>query len=123
MARRCPSRSCGAACQKLWAGVPASPASGEEAMDKPARRRRAGQPGAKQPEAPPLVILDPVVIADRAGREIAIDNPPFLGDALGTIGAPHPMRAAPPGEAERRVVGEKPRRLDRLGRRKQPNRA
>src|SRR5712691_8706617 len=92
-------------------------------MDKPARRRRAGEAGAEHPEAPPLLILDPVVIADRpGGEEGAVGGPPFLGDALGTVGAPHPMRAAPPGKAKGRVVGQQPRRLDRLGRREQPDR-
>src|SRR5215472_3805660 len=42
--------------------------SGKDAMDKPARRAvMAMQTRPEQPEAPPLLVLDPVIIADRIG--------------------------------------------------------
>ena len=80
------------------------------------------QPGAEQPEAPPLLVLDPVIVADRVGRAGTSRLPPFLGDPLRPVGARHPVRAPPPGEAERRIVGQQPKRLDRLRRLEQPDR-
>ena len=98
--------------------------SGEDAMDKPARRRGPcrARPGAEQPEAPPLLVLDPVIVADRVG----VAEP--SASTIPRRSAParrraHPVRAPPPGEAERRVVGQQPERLDRLRRREQPDRA
>src|SRR5260370_30429289 len=74
---------------------------------------------AEQPEAPALLVLDPVIVANGIDRAGPVFGPPFLGDALGTVGAPYPIGAAAPGEAERRIVGQQPQRLDRLGRQEQ----
>src|SRR5882762_10442714 len=92
-------------------------------MDKPAWRVvTAVQTRPKQPEAPSLLVLDPIVIADRINRTGAFRPPPFLGDPLRPIGVHHPMPAPPPDEAERRVVGQQPERFDRLRRLEQPDR-
>src|SRR5438477_543642 len=56
-----------------------------------------------------------------SGGGITLD-PPFLGDALGSVGVPDPVLATPPGKAERRIVGQYPLRLDRLRRPEQPHR-
>src|SRR6266404_2075262 len=70
----------------LFGGNSGIGGSGKDAVDEPARRRVAGQAGAEQPEAPPVHILDPVIVADRARGEqgglagVALD-PPLLGDA------------------------------------------
>src|SRR5690242_8660475 len=92
-------------------------------MDKPARLVAATvETGPEQPEAPPLLSLDPVIVADRVDRAGAFRPPPFLGDPLRSVGAHDPMRAPPPPEPERRIVGQQPERLDRLRRIKQPYR-
>src|SRR5712691_7096303 len=92
-------------------------------MDKPARRAVAAlQTRPEQPEAPSLLVLDPVVIADRIDRTGAFRLPPFLGDPLRPIGACDTMPAPPPGKAERRVVRQQPERFDRLRRLEQPDR-
>src|SRR5271155_2895679 len=91
-------------------------------MDKPARFVVAAvETCPVQPEAPPLLVLDPIIIADRvpafAGiRSGAFRPPPFVGDPLRPIGAHDPMPAAPPHESERRIVRQQPERLDRLRR-------
>src|SRR5207245_10807262 len=95
----------------------------KDAVDEPARRRVARQAGAEQPEAPTLLVLDPVVVANRVSDSRTALGPPFLGDALGPVGAQHPMPVAAPDEAERRIVGQDPIRLDRLRRPEQPDRA
>src|SRR5262249_46309152 len=86
-------------------------------VDKPARRRITGKPGADQPEAPPGFVLDPVIVADRCAKDAALLAPPLLGDALGAFGPAYPIGAPPPGEAERRRRGGEARR--RGGRREQ----
>ena len=75
-------------------------------MDKPARRAvLAVQPRSEQPEAPPLLVLDPVIVTDCVDLAGAFWLPPFIGDPLRPIGAHYPMPATPPHETERRVVG------------------
>jgi hypothetical protein len=79
-------------------------------VDEPARRRVAGQPGAKQPKAAAGGILDPVVVADRVGStgtldELPIGPLPFLGDALGSVGLRDAMDAMAPGEMKWWIVG------------------
>src|SRR5207249_3266444 len=97
--------------------------SGEETVHEPARRRLAlREPGAEQPEAAALRILDPVIVADRIGFAGAFLGPPFLGDALGAVGPGDPVQALPPGELDRRIIGNQPRCLDRLRRAEQPDR-
>src|ERR1700724_2371180 len=92
-------------------------------MDKPAWRVViAVETRPEQPEASPLLVLDPVIISDRIGSTGAFRLPPFLGDPFRPIGVHHPMPAAPPDEAERRVVGQQPERFDRLRRLEQPDR-
>src|SRR5206468_4001662 len=67
--------------------------SAEETVQEPARRRLAGpvEPVAEQPEALPLGVLDPVIVA---GPRIVA--PPFAGDPLGPLGAAHLMGGAAP---------------------------
>src|SRR6201995_4731530 len=92
-------------------------------MDKPARlffMAVGSCPG--QPEAPPLPLLAPVVVADRIDRAGASRPPPLLGDPLWPIGPRHQMPAPRPREPKRRVVGQQPERLDRFRRFEQADR-
>ena len=92
-------------------------------MDKPARRVvMAVEACAEQPEAPPFLVLTPVIVADRVDRAGSLRSPPFLGDPLRPIGARDPVPAPPPRKAERRIVGQQPERVDRLRRLEQPDR-
>src|SRR5438874_7655701 len=92
-------------------------------MDKPARLMVvAVQTHPEQPEAPPLLILDPVIVADRISSAGAFRPPPLLGDPLRPIGPHHSVPAPPPGETERRVVGQQPERFDLFRRVEQPDR-
>src|SRR5271170_2526133 len=92
-------------------------------MDKPARRAVAAvETRPEQPEAPPLLVLDPVIVADRIDGTGAFQPPPFIGDPLRPIGAHDPMPSPPPHEPKRRIVRQQPERLDRLRRVKQPDR-
>src|ERR1700756_5449612 len=77
----------------------------------------------KQPEAPPCLVFDPVIIADRIDIAGRFRLPPFLGDPLRPVGAHDPMSAPAPRETERRIVGQHPECLDRLRRLEQPDRA
>src|SRR6516162_4796887 len=96
--------------------------SGKDAMDKPARRAvMAVQTRSEQPEAPPLLVLDPVIVADCISRGGPLRPPPLLGDPLRPVGPRDPIPAPPPREAERRVVGQQPERFDRLRRVEQPD--
>src|SRR5258706_1341992 len=93
-------------------------------MDKPARLVVAAvETRPKQPEAPPLLVLDPIIIADRIDLAGRPRQPPFVGDPLRPIGLRHPMPAAAPHEPKRRIVGQQPECLDRLRWIKQPDRA
>src|ERR1700737_3082542 len=96
-------------------------------MDKPARRAVvAVQTRPEQPEAPPLLVLDPVIVADRvpafaktgAGRRRL---PPFIRNPLRPVGPRHPIAASPPGEPKRRGVGPQTECLDGLRRLEQPD--
>jgi hypothetical protein len=92
-------------------------------MDEPARRIvMAGKTRPEQPEAPPVLVLDPVIIADRIAGGRSPGSPPFFGHPLRPVGARNPMRKATPGKAERRVVGQQPEGFDRFRRREQPDR-
>src|SRR5271163_4282234 len=92
-------------------------------MDEPARRVVAvGKSRPKQLEAPPFLVLDPVIVADRIDSARSLGPPPFFGDPLRPVGARHPVWAPPPGEAKRRVVGQQPKSVDRLRRLEQPDR-
>ena len=93
-------------------------------MDKPARRVVAiGQTRPEQPEAPPFLVLDPVIVADRVGRAGACPAATILRrSAPARRPASDPMPAPPPGETKRRVIGQQPERLDRLRRLEQPDR-
>src|SRR5467141_2652571 len=92
-------------------------------MDKPARRAIvAMQARPEQPEAPPFLVLDPVIIAERLSGAEAFRLPPFIGDPLRTVGARHPMPAAAPSKAERRIIGQQPKCFDRLRRLEQSDR-
>src|SRR5271165_1744580 len=92
-------------------------------MDKPARRVFAAvETRPEQPEAPSLLVLDPVIIADRVDGAGTFGPPPFLGDPLRPISARHPMPAPAPRETKRRIVGQQPERLERLRRVEQPYR-
>src|SRR5207248_5946715 len=99
--------------------------SSEDAVHKPARRRVAGKAGAIKPEAPALLVLDTVIVADPVAAVAriggAVLDPPFLGDAFGTVGMPDPVLTPPPREAKRRIVRQHPLRLDRLRRPEQPH--
>src|SRR5437868_15487856 len=92
-------------------------------MDKPARRAIvAVQTCPEQPEAPPILVLDPIIVADRvdiAGRRRL---PPFIRNPLRPVGPRHPVPAAPPDEPKRRVIRQQPKRFDRLRRLEQPDR-
>src|SRR5580704_18014605 len=93
-------------------------------MDKPARHVvPAVETSPEQPEAPTLLVFDPVIIADRIDFAGRLRPPPFVRDPLRSIGAHGPMPAPPPREPERRIVGQQPERLDRLRRVEQPDRA
>src|SRR6516165_9203678 len=92
-------------------------------MDKPARLVVANvETCSEQPEAPPFLILDPVIVADRIDSAGALRSPPFVGDPLRPIGPRDPMPASPPGETKRRIIGKKPKGFDRLRRLEQPDR-
>ena len=97
-------------------------------MDKPARLVIANvETRSEQPEAPPFLVLDPVIVADRVpaftGTSAgALWSPPFVGDPLRPIGPRDPMPASPPGETKRRIVGQKPKSFDRLRRLEQSDR-
>src|ERR1700746_2326415 len=55
--------------------------SGKDAMDKPARLAvTAVETRPEQPEAPPFLVLDPVIIAERPSDAGAFRLPPFIGD-------------------------------------------
>src|SRR6516162_3614222 len=93
-------------------------------MDKPARLAVAAvETRPEQPEAPPFLVLDPIIIADRIDLAGRLRPPPFLRDPLRSIGARDSMPAPPPHEPERRIVGQQPERLDRLRRFEQPDRS
>src|SRR5215469_9069406 len=73
-----------------------SGSSGKDAMDKPARFVvTAVETRPEQPEASPLLILYPVVIADRLSGARPLGPPPFLGNPLGSVGLHHSMPAPP----------------------------
>src|SRR6202521_1242690 len=75
-------------CSSAYRGA----ASGKNAMDKPARLMVAGvKTRPEQPETPPLLVLDPVIVADRIDCAGPFRLPPFIGDPLRPIGAQHPM--------------------------------
>src|SRR5215472_15429292 len=97
--------------------------SGKDAMDKPARFVVAAvETRPEQPEAPPLLVLDPVVIADSLGGARPLRPPPFLGNPLGSIGLHHSMPAPSPGKMKGRVVRQEPERFDWIWRVEQPDR-
>src|SRR6266478_6580922 len=84
-------------------------------MDKPARLAVATvETRPEQPEAPPLLVLDPVIVADCISGARAFGPPPFLGNPLRPVGPRHPVQTPPPDETERRVVGQQPEPFDRL---------
>src|SRR6516165_2340628 len=92
-------------------------------MDKPARLAVAAvQTRAEQPEAPPFLVLDSVIVADRFYSAEALGSPPFVGDPLRPIGPRDPMPASPPRETKRRIIGQKPKSFDRLRRLEQSDR-
>src|SRR5690242_7980578 len=96
--------------------------SGKESVEEPARRDlRPIKAGAEEPEAAPLLVLDPVIIA--RGLALAAAAPPFTGDALGSVGAAHPMCQTAPAEENRRIIRHRRHRLDRLRPRQEPDRA
>jgi hypothetical protein len=78
-------------------------------MDKPAQRAiPTMKTRPKQPEAPSLFVLDPVIIADRIHATRAFRLPPFLGYPLRSIGTHDPMPAPPPRETKRRIIRQEP---------------
>src|SRR6516225_8931144 len=92
-------------------------------MDKPARLMVAVvEARPEQPEPPPLLVFDPVIVADRIDRIGAIRPPPLLSDPFRSVGLRDPMLASPPHETERRIIGEHPKSVDRLRRLEQPDR-
>src|SRR6516225_1257915 len=97
-------------------------------MDKPTRLVIANvETCSEQPEAPPFLVLDPVIVADRVPAFVvtsaaALRSPPFVGDPLRPIGPRDPVPASPPGETKRRIVGQQPECFDRLGRLEQSDR-
>src|SRR5215472_7685163 len=61
--------------------------SGKDTMDKPVRRLiLTMETRPEQPEAPPLLVLDPVIIADGILGSRPFGSPPFVGDPLRSIG-------------------------------------
>src|SRR5499433_3733923 len=70
-------------------------------VEKPARRRDvAVEPGAKEPEAQPRLVLDAEIVA----RGATLFAPPGAFDAFGSFRANHFMQGAPPAKAHRRAV-------------------
>src|SRR5229473_1360985 len=107
-------------CSGNWSACPriCSTCSREEPVQEPARRSIGPvEPGAEEPEAPPRLVLDVVVVAQLLGRRGA--PPPLAADALRPVGAAHAMLPATPAEEERRIVRHRRHRLDRLGPRQQ----
>src|ERR1700737_3771663 len=91
-------------------------------MDKPARRAVvAVQTRPEQPEAPPLLVLDPVIVADHVDIAGPRRLPPFIPNPPRPGRPRPPIAAAPPGEPKRRVVGQQPECLDGLRRLEQPD--
>src|SRR5262249_4176701 len=70
-------------------------------VEKPARRRHvAVEPGAKEPEAQPRLVLDAEIVA----RGATLFAPPGAFDAFGSFRANHFVQGAAPAEAHRRAV-------------------
>ena len=67
------------------------------------------RPVTKQPVARAIGRFDPVVVANEIG--FAIAHPPFAVDALGAIGARHPMPDISPDEETRRMVRQPKRKM------------
>src|SRR5947208_1145517 len=80
-------------------------ASREEAVHEPARfvRLAAVEALAEEPEAPPRLVLDDVVIARRLRL---LPPPPFGCDALRPLRMGDAVRASAPAEASRRIVSK-----------------
>src|SRR5712692_5518985 len=92
-------------------------------MDKPVRLVVAAvETRPEQPETPPLLVLDSVVVADRVDIAVRRRLPPFIRDPLRPVGPRHAMPAPPPGETERWVIGQEPEGFDRFRRLEQPDR-
>src|SRR5262249_1277395 len=98
--------------------------SREEPAQEP-QRRRTGliEPVAIEPEAPPRLVLDPVIVADLRLCGLPDPAPPFGGDPFRPLGMAHAMHGPAPTELERRIVRHEGRDLDRIGPREQPDRA
>src|SRR5690242_2646608 len=96
------------ACSNRWSTPPetCAPRSREKPMQEPARRGfRPVEPRAIEPEAPPQLILDGVIVAQLPGfRGVP---PPLAQDALRPVGAAHPVLPAAPVKDPRRVVGQR----------------
>ena len=92
-------------------------------MDKPAQRLvPTMQTRPEQPEAPSFLVLDSVIVADCITGTRPLWPPPFVGDPLRPVGPRDPVPTPAPSEAERRVVGQEPERLDGLRWLEQPDR-
>src|SRR6516165_4083508 len=97
--------------------------SGKDAMDKPAQRLvPTMETRPEQPEAPPFLVLDSVIVADCITGTRPLWPPPFVGDPLRPVGPRDPVPTPAPSEAERRIVRQEPERLDRLRWLEEPDR-
>src|ERR1700735_3258191 len=86
-------------------------------MQPPFRRHVAAvEAGAEEPVAGAGFVFDAVVVADVGGADFARRAaPPLFRKAFGAFGSAHAADLAAPAEEHRRVVGERSRRVDRLG--------
>src|SRR6185437_4123559 len=96
----------------------------EEPMQEPARPVRLIGSGAVEPEAPPRLVLDSVIVAVIVAHLLGFRSasPPFAADALRPVGAVHAMLDAAPLEDPRRVIRHSRDGDDRLGSRQEPDR-
>ena len=91
--------------------VATSPRGGGGSLAQPMQPPLRGllpvvEAGAEEPVASAGLVLDAVVVAHVANAGVARwPSPPFLGEALRSLGAAHAAQTPPPAEENRRIVG------------------
>src|SRR3546814_4312148 len=83
------------------------------------------EPGPVDPEPAPRLVLHPVIVPDEIGRLPPLRDlaaPPLEREPLRSLGPAHAMDPTAPAEQDRRIVGDRSRRLDRPRPAQQPDR-